>query len=829
MSSIFRDNAPLYWAVGLPVIPLKRWNSPGKGAGKAPILNEWTQYGEVMPTEAMRASWTHTYPDSNIGLPFGPASGLCAIDIDTEDKEIQDAIEKVLPGYPNFPWRRVGKKGVGLLFRWQGQPNFKLRNSDNESIVEFLGKGNQMVMPPSIHPQTERPYVADSNLYEVLSLIPVLPVDIEQTLRDALEPILGKKGFSLAQAGRSGPLDVIPQGERDIQLVRHAGYTARIVLGFDKRFAMTLKEGMEHMATWVSDFTAGASGDDMDPEKGVAKLLEFLLNDVENGATLPSNWDDGLTAEQLAHPAIAGMAEKNETQRWGISRANTYILDVIEPIADIDKQFDKVAQFINNLAHDDKFEKAQFARVIDLLIKSTPELGFNKVDLNRMFKEAKLADQEIAEDHEAIAREAIEVLSRGGDIRFDLGQPWQWSGSCFNPLDERDLYDYIAKNVKGNQLARRHNDYIAITKTMLNLTRAPLETQPEIGINFANGFLDSNLKLHDHDMKYGKTFTMPFNYIPERADEAHKFFKFLEDSWGDDEDYSDKVNALQEAMAATMFGVGTQYQRVILLHGKPKTGKSQMLEIMQAMMPTNARAAIAPTDWNEKFFMAGMTGKTLNVCGELPEEGVISGSKFKMVVAGEEITDSFKNKDNFKFRPIATHWFASNFLPRTRDTSGGFLRRWLILDFNKVVADEDRIVDFWKTLVAEEREAIAAWAVKGLARLQKQADYTQPESHKVRLAQVMRANNSVAAFLSWTDKVRKDETGTHNADARAVFDHYLIYMKDISKGWSVTYERFTQMLNDLGYETTIYHDQLGTPRQKVVGLRVVGPQLPGQI
>ena len=38
--SIFADNAPLYWGAGLPVIPLKPFDSTEKGAGKAPILNE---------------------------------------------------------------------------------------------------------------------------------------------------------------------------------------------------------------------------------------------------------------------------------------------------------------------------------------------------------------------------------------------------------------------------------------------------------------------------------------------------------------------------------------------------------------------------------------------------------------------------------------------------------------------------------------------------------------------------------------------------------------------------------------------------------------------
>src|SRR3546814_3738561 len=41
---------------------------------------------------------------------------------------------------------------MGLAYRWEGQKNFKLRGADGGMICEFLGLGNQMVMPPSIHP-----------------------------------------------------------------------------------------------------------------------------------------------------------------------------------------------------------------------------------------------------------------------------------------------------------------------------------------------------------------------------------------------------------------------------------------------------------------------------------------------------------------------------------------------------------------------------------------------------------------------------------------------------------------------------------------------------
>lgn len=826
--SIFKDNAPLYWGAGIPVMPLKQWNSPAKGRGKAPILNEWTQYGNIMPTEAMRESWLHSYPDSNIGLPFGPASGLCAIDIDTLDADIEEAIKSVLPGYPNFPWIRVGKKGMGLIFKWQGQPNFKLRNDKNESIVEFLGKGNQLVLPPSIHPDTEKPYTSNSNLWEVLDQIPPLPMNIEQVLRTALEPILGKKGFTLAQAGRSGPIDIVPQGERDIQMVRRAGYYARVVRGIDKADKFSLTAAMDHMRNWVEENTASSSGDDMDPEKGVAKLLEFLLKDVETGKTLPEGWDGGLTPEQRAHPTIAILIEKNTAQRWNFQSAKDWIEgQIAEKPGDANWALAKIMELINKLAQDEQFSDFEFGQLIAIFQAKMPDgIKLSKPDVKAAFKSARQGDVEAAADHEAIARQIYDELCRGGELLYDQGFFWQWTGHCFEAKDEDDIYMAIAEGVKGNQLARRHGDYQALVKTVQKVSRGKLMREMEIGINFANGFLDQDLQLQDHSPKYGKTFTLPFNYIPERANEAHKWLEYLEMSWGDDPDYTEKVMALQEAFAATMFGIAPDYQRAILLYGKPRTGKTQALEVLKAMMPPASRCSVPPTLWGERFQLTAMIGKTLNICGELPEEATIDGRAFKEVVEGTSQQTEFKGKDSFEFDPIAAHWFGSNHLPRSRDTTGGFVRRWLILDFNRVVSESERVINFFEVLIAEEREAIAAWAVQGLHRLLANRDYTLPSSHHTRINQVTRTNNSVAAFLQSNEKVRAVTDLTVNADVRLCFDQYIWYMKDVSRGYGVTFERFMQMLGQLGHECTPHHDQLGVLRYRAAGLKLIQAELP---
>jgi P4 family phage/plasmid primase-like protien len=818
--SIFKDFAPLYWAAGIPVMPLKRWNSPGKGAGKAPILNEWTQYGEFMPSEAIRGLWLSTYPDSNIGLPFGDASGLCAIDIDTED---QAQIDAIISALPPSPWKRVGKKGMGLIYRWQGQPNFKLRDGDNQSIVEFLGKGNQMVLPPSIHPQTEKPYVSDTNLWEVLDKIQYLPMDIERLLRQALGDL---PGLTIAQTGRSAPLDVVPQGERDIQMVRHAGYLARVVRGIDKNTKFSLAEAMKHMAHWVENFTAHTSGDDMDPNKGVAKLVEFLLRDVEGGATLPTGWDDGLTDDQRGHGPIAAMIEKNQIQRWDYDKAIEWFdAQVMIDPDNRGRTIQLVNMLIENLAKDENFSESDSKLVINTLVERTKgKIPYSRPDLKNDFKAARRGDRDVAEDHEAIAREILEAMNRGGEVRFDQGMFWQWSGAHFGQLEEDDVYMHIAENVKGNLLARRHNDYIAITKTVAKMARMPLAKELEDGINFANGFLDTDLQLHDHSPKYGKTFTMSFNYVPERAGEAHKWLEYLEQSWGDDPDYAEKVMALQEAFAATMFGIAPKFQRAFLLHGKAGSGKTQALEVLRAMMPPSATCTVPPTLWSERFQMAPMVGKTLNVCGELPEEATIDGRAFKEIVEGTFQNTEFKGGAIFAFKPIAAQWFGSNHLPRSRDTSKGFVRRWLIFDFLRVVPQSEKIVDFYKVLIAEEREAIAAWAVQGLKRLLAQGDYTQPSSHVARLNQVARANNSVVSFLQSSDKVRATEGCV--ADLRAVFDQYIDFMKNVSRGYSVSYERFMQMVDELGYTVNQYVDGVGQLRHDAEGLELRQALLP---
>jgi P4 family phage/plasmid primase-like protien len=320
------------------------------------------------------------------------------------------------------------------------------------------------------------------------------------------------------------------------------------------------------------------------------------------------------------------------------------------------------------------------------------------------------------------------------------------------------------------------------------------------------------MQLVDHSPEYGMTYTMPFRYMPELAGKSVRFFEFLHDCWGHDEDYEDKVMALQEALCVTVFGLGPRYQRAILLQGVAKSGKSQMLKIAEALVPEEAKCFVPPMDWADKFMPAMMHGKLINVCGELSERRRIDGQSFKDIVCGSEMSGQLKGQQIFRFFPICTHWFASNHSPRTEDTSEGFNRRWLILEFNKAVSQEKRKTDLGDVIVAEEREAIVSWAVLAMERLLKNEEYTLPASHSQLIKEVAQANNSVRFFMEECPRVRCGISGKRTSELQMYKEYWSFCLgpggaKPVSSKSFKTATR--ELQNQLGFQLVIVQNELG--------------------
>lgn len=344
---IFSEYAPRYWAAGLPVIPVN---------GKRPFFQQWQQFCERMPSPEEQASWVQDYPDQNIGLPLGPASGVCAIDIDTDDSTEIEAILNVLP---EVHYRRVGKKGMVLLYKWNGSKGFKIRTRSGEQPVEFLSKGNQVILPPSIHPDTRSPYTANAELWEVLADLSELPNGFD---RAALEDALGLNRTN-ARVDRSG----IQIGGRHNALISYAarlrnqGYVDGTLVDHVHRFNGSFDDPLpeaevDGIATWSnclegrSDFVRGIK--DQIVRNSRANILLALR---ELGITLGHDaFSDQCLVEGL--PGFNGFLDDEAVRRlwfqipehFGFQPAKDFFWEAVQDIAR-QNSFDPVCEQLARL------------------------------------------------------------------------------------------------------------------------------------------------------------------------------------------------------------------------------------------------------------------------------------------------------------------------------------------------------------------------------------------------------------------------------------------------------------------------------------------------
>lgn len=727
MADIFATHAPAFWSRGIPAIPLV----PGQ---KRPAIDAWQMFSDSLPTEEQKARWLGEFAHANIGLALGPQAGIEMLDVDTDDPKVHQLIESVLP---RSPWRRFGRKGFALAFRWSGHRTFRVKRADEATILELLSSKTQLVLPPSIHPDTGLPYRANVDLLEVYDDLPPLPKDVEIILREGLKEL----GYELSANGFTKLTEWVAPGARDNRMIQVAGLYANTIL----RGEVTFLEAVAQMRGWHDARVEKVAGDDVDINKGIVRMAEFLVSDVtgDKRRMLPVGWDAGLSGEMKSGLGLSVITDDN--QEWTPEQVRIHLDAALAALPPEDlRRVDEVNKALDRIARQqfDALHEEQILR----WIAETSMTGISFTSLKRRLRELRQGEV-VGTDHSEIADQVLSDLRRFGEVRFAFSKFWSWTGSHWERKVDEDIYRHIADNYGSLPAAKKANDHSGIHRVMGRKVSRPLVNTAMVGINFANGYLTQDGRLLPHEPAYGATYCLPYRYLPELADRCPRWLAFLNDRWARDADREAKITALQEAMCATLMGFAPRLQRAVLLVGVARSGKSQVLKVMRGLLPEEAVSNIPPNTWGDKFMPVGFVGKLLNVAGELSESKYIQGDIFKQVVEGESIPVQYKGKDSFDIRPVCAHWFGSNHLPRTRDTSEGFNRRWLILTFNHPVPLEDVQLDFADILIAEEREAITAWAIQAMPRLVRQNGYTLPTSHAQAVEAMADANDSVRFFM----------------------------------------------------------------------------------
>ncbi|HUT88716.1 MAG TPA: bifunctional DNA primase/polymerase [Thermoguttaceae bacterium] len=142
------ETALQYAGYGWRVIPVRTWGAV-RGRGKAPWFKQWPTLATCDPDQIRQ--WWEKYPRANVGVLFGPASGLCEIEGDHPDseKDLLTLFDGDVPVTVCF----AGGRGKHWLFRWRDDlpSGAKVEIGHLEVRTGNDAKGAQSVFPPSIH------------------------------------------------------------------------------------------------------------------------------------------------------------------------------------------------------------------------------------------------------------------------------------------------------------------------------------------------------------------------------------------------------------------------------------------------------------------------------------------------------------------------------------------------------------------------------------------------------------------------------------------------------------------------------------------------------
>ncbi len=329
------------------------------------------------------------------------------------------------------------------------------------------------------------------------------------------------------------------------------------------------------------------------------------------------------------------------------------------------------------------------------------------------------------------------------------------------------------------------------------------------GIVFADRFVcarDGEVVTESHSHTHRAIHALPIAY--EMDAPRHRwtamlrevFRRLREDGTLDEDDTEACIEMLQEWVGSTLMGEATARAVGLVLVGSGNDGKSSVLNVIRALFPPSAVSSIAPQDWARSFLLAGLAGRRLNCVSELPERDIVDAPRFKAVLSGDPLTAERKNQDPFDLICEAGHLFACNALPPTRDQSEGFWRRFAVLACNRRFGAEEVVRDLWKTIVAEELDGIAAWAIEGAARAQRLKSFTAPASSTQAKLEWQHDSDAVRQFVEESCEVFPP--GTPSSEETGIADLYKAFRSWCSDTGHtlMARDRLAARLKGLGYE-----------------------------
>ena len=170
-----------------------------------------------------------------------------------------------------------------------------------------------------------------------------------------------------------------------------------------------------------------------------------------------------------------------------------------------------------------------------------------------------------------------------------------------------------------------------------------------------------------------------------------------------------------------------------VLIGEGSNGKSTYIGLLKDVVGDDNISGLQPKDITARFLGAHIVGKTANL-GDDIASGYLDDKDcaiIKSVATGDLMFTDVKGGTGFKFEPYCTMVFSCNAFPRLADTTPGFMRRFMPIEFNAVFSNTDPDFDPMIGEKLREEETLEYACVLGVQGLRRVIDQNGPTPNEL--------------------------------------------------------------------------------------------------
>ncbi|VBA56002.1 DNA primase family protein [Mycobacterium pseudokansasii] len=222
---------------------------------------------------------------------------------------------------------------------------------------------------------------------------------------------------------------------------------------------------------------------------------------------------------------------------------------------------------------------------------------------------------------------------------------------------------------------------------------------------------------------------------------------------------------------------GNQRQAATMLVGEGRNGKGALLRLMGQMFRKCDQTTETFQSMSSRFGPITLYGSAFNYDADMSARYISDTSVFKKATGGDVMAMERKYKGTAYAKVWASMWCSVNKIPRSADSSYGFLRRWDVVDFDAKVTPvpgfEDQLAAELPSLVtflmdrARRQRGNVRRAGAGLERLNAAVDLvkawmTDEDSGMAAMSGTCPRSQIYGRFKAWAEDegIRPDRLAT---------------------------------------------------------------------